>query len=53
MPFQQRSFECKACPNACEVIEIKQEREVLARWGDRCGRWGVTIKEAGQAMLQN
>ncbi len=53
MPFQQRSFECKTCPNACEVIEIKQEREVLGRWGDRCGRWAITGEEAVQAVLQH
>jgi predicted CoA-substrate-specific enzyme activase len=52
MPFQQRSFECQACPNACEVVEIRQQREVLARWGDRCGRWGVD-GEAQQAVLQH
>ena len=52
MPFQQRSFECKTCPNACEVIEIRQEREILARWGDRCGRWGIA-GEAEQAALQH
>jgi hypothetical protein len=52
MPFQQRSFECKVCPNNCEVIEIGQEREILARWGDRCGRWGVT-GDADQAALRH
>jgi predicted CoA-substrate-specific enzyme activase len=55
LPFQQRSFECKACPNACEVIEIRQGREVLARWGDRCGRWEIETRsqrpEAGE-MIQ-
>jgi predicted CoA-substrate-specific enzyme activase len=52
MPFQQRSFECKGCPNNCEVIEIRQGREVLARWDDRCGRWGITGAEAArQAAL--
>ncbi|HBG21703.1 MAG TPA: 2-hydroxyglutaryl-CoA dehydratase, partial [Peptococcaceae bacterium] len=41
LEFQNRSFICKGCPNACEIIEIKQGKEVLARWGDRCGRWTV------------
>jgi predicted CoA-substrate-specific enzyme activase len=33
------SFECSGCPNICEVVEIKLADEVLARWGDRCGKW--------------
>ena len=33
------SFECPHCPNQCEIVEIKQEGKVIARWGDRCGRW--------------
>lgn len=37
--FASGSFECKSCPNLCEVIELKQNGRTLARWGDRCGRW--------------
>ncbi len=37
--FQNSSFICPKCPNACEIIEIKQDQDLLARWGDRCGRW--------------
>jgi len=33
------SFQCKGCPNQCEVIEARIEGKVVARWGDRCGRW--------------
>lgn len=44
--YQNRSFICQGCPNACEIIEIKQEKDVLARWGDRCGRWSVIESEA-------
>jgi len=33
------SFECKGCSNRCEVIQIFQEGQVIARWGDRCGKW--------------
>lgn len=33
------SFVCKGCPNNCEVIEARIERKVIARWGDRCGKW--------------
>lgn len=37
-----QSFECPHCPNHCEVVEIRQEGKVIARWGDRCGRWSST-----------
>jgi len=33
------SFQCNGCPNQCEVIEAKIEGKIIARWGDRCGRW--------------
>lgn len=33
------SFQCKGCPNNCEVIEARIEGKVIARWGDRCGKW--------------
>lgn len=33
------SFQCKGCPNQCEVIEARIEGKVVARWGDRCGKW--------------
>lgn len=33
------SFQCKGCPNQCEVIEARIDGKVIARWGDRCGKW--------------
>jgi len=39
MNIQCDSFQCKGCPNQCEVIEAKMDGRVIARWGDRCGRW--------------
>ncbi len=42
--YKTRSFECKACPNLCEVIEVLMNREVISRWGDRCGKWEVLEK---------
>ncbi len=48
LQFQPRSFECKGCSNACEVIEIREGKQVLARWGDRCGRWGFSVTEAAK-----
>ena len=33
------SFQCNGCPNRCEVIEARINNKVIARWGDRCGKW--------------
>ncbi len=41
MEFETSSFECKGCSNRCEIAEIKSNGRLLARWGDRCGRWEV------------
>jgi len=42
--FQARSFDCSDCSNRCEVVEIVQENEILARWGDRCGKWAGALE---------
>ena len=39
--YQTRSFECKSCPNHCEIVQFFQNGEVIARWGSRCGKWDV------------
>lgn len=39
--FKTSSFECKGCSNLCEVVQFYQDGELLARWGDRCGKWEV------------
>ncbi|MDH7576265.1 MAG: acyl-CoA dehydratase activase [Bacillota bacterium] len=46
LQYQPWSFECKGCSNRCEIIEIREGKQVLARWGDRCGRWGTSVGEA-------
>jgi hypothetical protein len=33
------SFECKACPNLCEIAQVFLDGKVLARWGGRCDIW--------------
>ncbi|HHY93264.1 MAG TPA: 2-hydroxyglutaryl-CoA dehydratase [Firmicutes bacterium] len=44
--FQVTSQSCSGCANQCEVVEIGAEGRVLARWGDRCGRWSNLAGEA-------
>lgn len=37
------SFECPACANHCEIINISVEGQLVARWGSRCGKWEVEL----------
>lgn len=41
--YQARSFECKGCPNMCEVVQFYQNGNVIARWGGRCGKWEAKV----------
>lgn len=43
--YKAKSIECNDCSNLCEVIEITSNGEVLARWGDRCGKWSAMKKD--------
>ncbi len=37
------SFYCSDCPNSCGVIEVSTGSEIIARWGDTCGKWGEAV----------
>ena len=37
--FSTSSFECKACPNRCEIVQVFHNGRVIARWGGRCELW--------------
>ncbi len=47
--YSAKSIECHDCPNMCEVIEIYSNERVVARWGDKCGKWAAlsTVNHAG------
>ena len=47
MEIRCTSFQCKGCPNQCEVIEARIQDKVVARWGDRCGRWSNLVGAGG------
>jgi predicted CoA-substrate-specific enzyme activase len=49
--FHARSFECNGCSNFCEVVEISSNGQVKARWGDRCGKWEVSVVGEPQVDL--
>jgi predicted NodU family carbamoyl transferase len=37
--YETSSFECRACPSLCEIIQVLAGGEVLACWGGRCDMW--------------
>lgn len=37
--YHTSSFECKACPNLCEIAQLRLNGQILARWGGRCDLW--------------
>jgi predicted CoA-substrate-specific enzyme activase len=37
--FETKSIECEGCSNLCEIIEVRVNGKVRARWGDKCGKW--------------
>ncbi|MCC5911164.1 MAG: 2-hydroxyglutaryl-CoA dehydratase [Clostridiaceae bacterium] len=39
LDFVPSTFECGDCSNKCEVIKVELNKEVVAMWGDRCGKW--------------
>ncbi len=43
--YNTSSFECKACPNLCEIAQLAMDSQVLARWGGRCDLWERTPAE--------
>ena len=40
--YHTSTFECKACPNLCEIAQISLDDKALARWGGRCDLWERT-----------
>lgn len=39
LEFNTSSFVCEGCANQCEIIQLFQDKSIVARWGDKCGRW--------------
>jgi len=37
--YHTSSFQCKSCPNLCEIAQLSLDSQVLARWGGRCDLW--------------
>lgn len=41
--FISTSFECKGCPNRCEVVKILENGKAIGCFGDRCGKWSEKL----------
>ncbi|HHW02698.1 MAG TPA: 2-hydroxyglutaryl-CoA dehydratase [Thermoanaerobacterales bacterium] len=41
--YEVKAFECKGCPNSCEIIQIYGNERLMARWGDKCGKWSSSL----------
>lgn len=50
--FRSSSLECQGCPNLCEVVSIKRDKQVLAYWGDRCKKWESSLNQSARSDLQ-
>lgn len=48
--YEVKSFECKDCPNQCEVIQFLSNGSTKGRWGDRCGKWSE-IKSKSKDLM--
>ena len=40
--YHTSSFECKSCPNICEIARLSANGKVLAQWGGLCDLWERT-----------
>ncbi len=39
--YKVSPIDCNGCSNICEILEIKEDEEILARYGDKCGKWSL------------
>lgn len=41
LDYKTSSFYCGGCSNNCEITKIAVDKEILAYWGSRCGKWEI------------
>ena len=39
--FETKGYECKKCPNHCEIIAIKKDKKIIDAWGNRCEKGSI------------
>jgi predicted CoA-substrate-specific enzyme activase len=45
--YQTSSFECRACPALCEIVQVSADDRVIACWGGRCDMWEGSLMGQG------
>lgn len=48
--YKVKGFECNDCANMCEVIEIFADNRIVAKWGDKCGKWTNSLNGRNQEL---
>ncbi|HBE78983.1 MAG TPA: 2-hydroxyglutaryl-CoA dehydratase [Firmicutes bacterium] len=43
LTFIPATFDCNDCSNCCEVIQVEQEHQIIAVWGDKCGKHSNSV----------
>lgn len=51
--YKTNGFDCDGCPNMCEVVEFIQNDVVVARWGDKCGKWSNSTNPKPHAEIHH
>ncbi|MCD6216887.1 2-hydroxyglutaryl-CoA dehydratase [bacterium] len=39
--FETKTFKCDGCANMCRIVRAYKDGDVIATWGDRCGKWST------------
>jgi len=50
--FSTKNMECNGCANCCEVVQLFSDGAVVARWGDRCGKWSQILSKNGNFLKE-
>ena len=46
--YKTSSFECQACPTACEIVRISEGNRAVACYGGQCDMWEENIAGRGE-----
>lgn len=41
LDLETKGYECKKCPNHCEIIAIKKDKKIIDAWGNRCEKGAI------------
>ncbi len=48
--YRTSSFECQACPTACEIVRISEGDRVIACYGGQCDMWEQSVVKQGEQL---